>query len=68
MSSTTDSQGRSYGEDDPQYDRVHIDNLQSQVSDLQTAIVDLQHRVSRLDGEALQWPGDAHEPRNTKPL
>ena len=68
MQPITDSQGRTYGDDDPKYDKVRIDELQGQVSDLQAAIVDLQHRVSRLDGEALQWPGDTYEPRNTKPL
>lgn len=68
MPSIIDKDGRIYKESDPDYDKVRISNLQSQVSELQTAIIDLQNRVSRIDGEDLQWPADTYEPTYTKPL
>jgi hypothetical protein len=63
----TDSEGRSYSEADPKFDRVRVDNLERRVGELLTAVGDLQHRVSRLDGEDLHWPGDATEPTYTHP-
>jgi hypothetical protein len=63
----TDKSGRIFKEGDPDYDKVRIDNLQSEVRELHTAIVDIQHRLSRVDGEKLQWPGDTYEPTHTEP-
>lgn len=64
----TDSQGKIYKEGDPDYDKVRINNLEEQVRELTTAVVDLQHRLSRVDKEDLQWPGDTYEPTNTQPF
>jgi len=67
MSSITDSSGRSYGPDDANYDKVRLSNLETQVRELQQAIIDLQNRMSRADGEDLQWPADTYEPVHTRP-
>jgi hypothetical protein len=64
----TDSKGKTYGEGDPQYDKVRVDNLEEQVRELTTAVVDLQHRLSRVDSEALQWPADTYGPTYTSPF
>jgi hypothetical protein len=56
MPSIIDKDGRIYKESDPDYDKVRI------------SIIDLQNRVSRIDGEDLQWPADTYEPTYTKPL
>jgi len=63
----TDKNGKVVSEGDPRYDSVRLDNLQEEVRELHRAIVDIQHRLSRLDGEALQWPGDSYEPTHTEP-
>jgi hypothetical protein len=63
----TDKDGKTYGEGDPDYLKVKVSNLEDTVRELSTAVVDLQHRVSRLDGEQLQWPGDTYEPTFTRP-
>ena len=65
MPAIIDSEGRVVKEGDPNYDKVRIDNLQEQVRELTTAVVDLQNRLSRLDNEPLQWPGDTYEPAHT---
>lgn len=52
---------------DADYERMAISALRGQYSDLLQAVVDLQNRMSRMDGEALQWPGDTYEPRHTEP-
>lgn len=62
-----DSKGRTVWEGDPDYDKVRIENLQTLVRELQTAVIDLQNRLSRLDGESLQWPADTYEPTHTEP-
>jgi hypothetical protein len=67
MPSIIDSEGRVVKEGDPNYDKVRIDNLREEVRELTTAVVDLQNRVSRLDKEQLQWPGDTYEPTYTEP-
>lgn len=67
MSRIIISEGRTWGPDDPGYEKACIAKLQEQVMELQTAIVDLQNRVSRLDGEDLQWPADIYPPTHTKP-
>lgn len=59
--------GRTFKESDPDFDKVRINNLESQVHELVTAVVDLQNRVARLDGEDVQWPGDTYEPTHTAP-
>ena len=59
--------GKRYGPDDPDYDKVRISNLEHTVRGLQTAIVDLQNRTSRLDHEEIPWPGDTYEPMHTTP-
>jgi hypothetical protein len=64
----TDSQGRTVREGDADFDKVRIDNLEQQVREIQTAVIDLQNRVSRVDGEDLQWPADTYEPTYTKPF
>jgi hypothetical protein len=63
----TDKNGSIINEGDPRYDSVRVDNLQEEVRELHRAIVDIQHRLSRLDGESLQWPGDTYEPTHTDP-
>jgi hypothetical protein len=63
----TAKDGRILKEDDSNFDKVRLDNLESQVRDLHAAIVDIQHRLTRLDGEALHWPGDTYEPTHTEP-
>lgn len=63
----TDKDGRIIREGDSDFDKVRIDNLEDRIRDLHTAIVDIQHRLTRLDGEALQWPGDNYEPTHTEP-
>ena len=63
----TDLAGRMFGPTDRDYDAVRIDNLEREVRELTTAIVDLQNRVSRMDGEDLQWPGDTYGPTYTRP-
>jgi hypothetical protein len=62
-----DKTGKVHSENHPDYLNVEVSNLKGTVSELLTAMVDLQHRVSRLDGEDLQWPGDTYEPRHTNP-
>ena len=64
----SDSEGRPVREGDPRYDKVRIDNLETHISELETAVVDLQNRVSRLDGEPLQWPGDTYGAKYTEPF
>jgi len=64
----TDRQGRTVTEGDPDFDKVRIDNLESEVRDLIRVVGDLQHRLSRVDGEELQWPGDTYEPQHTRPF
>jgi len=64
----TDAQGKIYKTGDPDYDKVRIDNLEAQVRELTTAVIDLQHRLSRVDKEDLQWPGDTYEPTYTRPF
>lgn len=63
----TAKDGRIVHEGDPDFAKVRLDNLESQIRDLQTAIIDIQHRLTRLDGEELQWPGDTYEPIHTEP-
>ena len=63
----TAKNGRVVNEGDPDFEKVRLDYLESQVRDLHTAIVDIQHRLTRLDGETLQWPGDTYEPAHTEP-
>lgn len=67
MRITDHETAKSYGPEDPDYDRVRISNLQNTVRDLQTAVVDLQHRLARQDGEEPPWPGDTYEPTHTHP-
>jgi hypothetical protein len=45
-----------------------VAELSETLSRLVGAVVDVQHRLSRLDGEGLQWPADTMPPRHTKPL
>ncbi len=59
--------GRALSEDDPDYLRVKVADLESQVQQLAAAVGNVQHRLSRLDREDLQWPGDSYEPTNTEP-
>jgi len=63
----TAKEGRIVKEGDPDFDKVRLDHLVSQIQDLKTAIVDIQHRLTRLDGEELRWPGDTYEPSHTEP-
>jgi hypothetical protein len=67
MPSITDAEGNIYDEGHPDYLKVKVANLEGTVSELLTAVVDLQNRVTRLDDEPLQWPADAYEPTHTKP-
>lgn len=63
----TDRDGNTFHEGHPDCDKVRISNLQDQVRELQTAIIDLQNRMSRVDSEDLQWPADTYEPAHTQP-
>ena len=58
---------KTYGPGDPGYDNARIENLESQVGELMTAVIDLQNRLSRQDGEPLRWPADTYAPQNTEP-
>jgi len=59
--------GRIVRESDPDFDRVRLDNLEDELREIHKAVVDIQHRLTRLDGEPLQWPGDTYEPTHTDP-
>jgi hypothetical protein len=63
----TDEGGRIVREGDPKFDKVRLDNLERDFREIHRAIVDIQHRLTRLDGEPLQWPGDTYEPTHTEP-
>ena len=58
---------KTYGPGDPGYDNARIENLESQVGELMTAVIDLQNRMSRQDGEPLRWPADSYGPAKAKP-
>lgn len=62
-----DKKGRLVREGDPSFDKVRLDNLEQDFRELHRAIVDIQHRLTKLDGEPLQWPGDTYEPTHTEP-
>lgn len=68
MRTVMNREGRPIREDSPDYDKTRIDNLERTVAELLQAVVDLQHRVSHLDGEPLQWPGDSYEPPHSRPF
>ena len=57
---------RTHGPGDPGYDNARIENLEARAGELMTAVIDLQNRMSRQDGEPLHWPADTYEPTNTK--
>lgn len=59
--------GRSVREGDPDFDKVRLDNLEDDFRELHRAIVDIRHRLTKLDGEPLQWPGDTYEPTHSEP-
>jgi hypothetical protein len=61
------STGKAYKPGDPDYDKVRIENLEHTVTELVQELGDVQHRLSKLDGEDLHWPGDTYEPRHTTP-
>lgn len=63
----TDINGRILKEDDPDFDKIRLDNLEREFREIHRAVVDIQHRLTRLDGEDLQWPGDTYEPTHTEP-
>lgn len=63
----TDKGGKTVQESDPSFDKVRQNNLEDTVREIQRAVVDIQHRLTRLDGEDLQWPGDSYEPINAAP-
>ena len=62
------SDGRTHKPRDPDYWQAKTRELEGTVRELTTAIVDIQHRLSRLDREELQWPGDTYEPKHTEPV
>ena len=55
--------GKTYKPGDPGYEEARADNLEVQLRELTAAVVDLQHRVSKLDQGDIPWPGDTYEPR-----
>lgn len=63
-----DQAGRLQAEGTPGYDNARIENLEATVRDLMAAVVDLQHRLARVDNEELQWPGDTYPPTYTQPF
>ena len=63
----TDINGRIVKEDDPDFDKIRLDNLEREFREIHRAVVDIQQRLTRLDGEDLQWPGDTYEPTHTEP-
>jgi hypothetical protein len=65
--SIQDKNGRLVRQGDPRFDTVRLDNLEEDVREIHRAIVDIQHRLTKIDGEPLQWPGDTYEPTHTTP-
>lgn len=50
----------------PDYDKVGVENLEAEVRALTVAIVDLQHRVARLDREDVDChPWNSYPPTHT---
>lgn len=45
-----------------------MSNLENTVSELLTAVIDLQNRVSTLDQRPLKWPADTYERRHAPPF
>lgn len=65
--SIIDEAGRIVHESDPDFNHVRLDRLERELGDLVRAVSDIQHRLTKLDGEPLQWPGDTYEPTDTTP-
>lgn len=63
----TDDTGRIVMEGAPHYDKVRIDNLEQTVRELIAAVGELQHRLGKVDGGELAWPGDTYEPPDLPP-
>ncbi len=63
-----DQAGRTHAEGEPGYDNARIENLEATVRDLMAAVVDLQHRLARVDNEEPQWPGDTYPTTHTQPF
>ena len=62
------SDGRTHKPSDPDYWQAKTRELEGTVRELTKAIVDIQHRLSRLDGEELEWPGNTYKPDHTEPV
>jgi len=63
----TDDSGRIVPEGDPEYNEVRIGNLEQRVRELIAAVGELQHRLGKVDGGELAWPGDTYEPPDLPP-
>jgi len=48
--------------DDPDFLETKVRVLEADLRASIAAIVDLQHRVSEIDGRDIGWPGDTYEP------
>lgn len=59
--------GRRVAEGEPGYLEAKVANQEVTIRELVMAVVDLQHRLSTVDSEQLQWPGDTYEPQYARP-
>jgi hypothetical protein len=59
--------GRLHNPTDSDYGRQRINHLERRLSDVTAALVNVQNRLTRLDGEDLPWPADRYEPVDTEP-
>ncbi len=68
MVSIVDSKtGQTYAPDHADYMRVKVEKLENRVRELTMALVDVQNRLTNLDGLPRQWPGDTYEPQKLPP-
>jgi len=56
--------GKTHKPSDPDYWQAKTRDLEDTVRGLTQAVVNLQRRVSQLDGEELDWPADTYEDRS----
>ena len=59
--------GKTYAPSDPDYVYARLDDIADTARQLMAAVVDIQHRLSELDGKPHRWPGDVYEPGQIDP-
>jgi hypothetical protein len=64
----TGADGKLHDPGDPDYWQARTRELDSIVSELRKAIIDLQYRVACLDKGEAHWPADSSEPPYELPL